>query len=151
MEFEEINNRDRNGDEHLDEWMMERYDLAKTRTLEIITEDAVQLPYRDFFQKTAAFLSQTIAIMDGDNSEKTLEELKQQNQDLYGDILPENYETSYGNPAYAVETLGEYGQAFSFLYAELRGAIVYAFEKKFPDMTVTLELFLEVYAAFAQE
>lgn len=135
----------------MDEWMMERYELAKARTKEIKTEDTVIAPYRDFFQKSAAFLEKSIGIMDGEKEEKSLEELKQQNYELYEDILPENYSCSYGNPAYAVKMLGEYGQAFSFLYAELRGVIAYAFEKDLWNMTVSLELFLEVYAAFAQE
>ena len=41
-------------------------------------------------------------------------------------------------------------QRFVF-YGELRGAVVYAFENRIWDMTVTLELFLEVYSAFTQE
>ena len=64
-------------------------------------------------------------------------------------VLPENYRNSYGNPVYACEKLGEYGKDFSFLYAELRGIVVYAFEKRLWDITVLLELFLEVYGAFA--
>ena len=135
----------------MDEWMMERYVLAKTRTKEIKTEDGVIAPYRDFFQKTAAFLEQAIEIMDGAGEEGSLEELKKQNHELYEDVLPQNYDSSYGNPAYAAKMLGEYGQAFSFLYEELRGVIPYAFEKDLWNMTVSLELFLEVYAAFAQE
>ena len=76
---------------------------------------------------------------------------KNLNHELYEDILPENYKTSYGNPVYACEKLGEYGKDFTFLYAELRGAVVYAHEKRMWDMTVLLELFLEVYGAFSQE
>lgn len=44
--------------------------------------------------------------------------------------------------------LGEYGKAFCFLYAELRGTIAYAYEKKWWDYTIAAELFLEIYAAF---
>ena len=58
-----------------------------------------------------------------------LEELKDWNHRLYEDILPENYETSYGNPQYAVSTLGEeYGQLLSYLYKEIRGDIIFAAE-----------------------
>ena len=39
---------------------------------------------------------------------------------------------------------GEYGQSFCFLYAELRGTIVYAYEKKWWDYLVCAELFLEI-------
>ena len=70
----------------MDEWMMERYVLAKTRTKEIKTEDGVIAPYRDFFQKTAACLEQAIEIMDGAGEEGSLEELKKQNHELYEDV-----------------------------------------------------------------
>ena len=149
----------------MDELLMERYALAKERVCEIKEEKAVQMPYLDFFQKTAAFLEKNVEIMDGvvflgeareprklaDAADLSIDEWKELNRDLYADILPENYRNSYGNPVYACEKLGEYGKDFSFLYAELRGIVVYAFEKRLWDITVLLELFLEVYGAFAQE
>ena len=149
----------------MDELLMERYALAKERVSEIKEEKAVPEPYLDFFQKTAAFLAKNVEVMDGvvlpgakeeprkltGAADLSMDEWKKLNQDLYEDILPENYGTSYGNPVYACEKLGEYGKEFSFLYAELRGAVTYAYEKRLWDMTVLLELFLEVYVAFAQE
>lgn len=135
----------------MDEWVMERYSLAKERVTGILSEEEVQAPYLDFFRRMAAFLEQTIEAMEQDTRKMSLVELREQNRKLYEDILPENYGNSYGNPAYAAKVLGEYGQAFTFLYAELRGAVVYAFEKRWWDFTVTLELFLEIYAAFASE
>lgn len=135
----------------MDEWIMERYSLAKDRVGEVVTEREVKEPYLDFFRKTAAFLQQTIQIVEQDERLLSLEELQEQNGKLYEDILPANYESSYGNPPYAEKMLGEYGQVFTFLYAELRGAIVYAYEKRWWDFTVSLELFLEVYSAFCSE
>ena len=135
----------------MDEWVMERYDLAKERVSEIPQETTAAEPYRDFFVREAAFLQKITAVMDHGTAGKTLEELQKQNHELYQDILPENYENSYGNPAYAQKMLGEYGKAFTFLYTELHGTIAYAFEKKAWDLTVALELFLEFYFAFSQE
>ena len=40
---------------------------------------------------------------------------------------------------------------FSFLYMELRGTIIYAFEDRMWDMLVSLEIFLEVYQLFTCE
>lgn len=128
----------------MDELLMERYALAKERVCEIKEEKAVQMPYLDFFQKTAAFLEKNVEIMDGvvflgetreprklaDAADLSIDEWKELNRDLYADILPENYKNSYGNPVYACEKLGEYGKDFSFLYAELRGIVVYAFENE---------------------
>ena len=78
-------------------------------------------------------------------------ELQSENSSLYEELFPENYGQCYGNPAYAARKLGEYGKAFSFLYTELRGTIAYAYEKKYWDYTVAVELFLEIYAAFEGE
>ena len=118
----------------VDELLMERYALAKERVSEIVEEKAVQTPYLGFFQKTAAFLKKNTEILDGETftedektkkesicaSDLSMEQWKQLNLQLYADILPENYESSYGNPVYACGQLGEYGKEFSFLYAELR-------------------------------
>nr|WP_294678414.1 aminopeptidase [uncultured Blautia sp.] len=139
------------GDEALEECMMERYALAKDRIREIISEETVKTPFLDFFQKMAAFLTDAAEVMDEKGCELSFDALKERNKKLYGDILPENYQNSYGNPAYAVKELGNYGKAFSFLYAELFGVIVYAHEKKLWDMTVAMELFLEVYSAFCED
>ncbi len=139
------------GENSLDELIMERFALAKERIMEIPEENAVPEPYCDFFRKEAQFLQKTFEVLDENFEEKTLEELQKQNHALYEDVLEENYETSYGNPAYAQKMLGEYGKDFSFLYAELHSAIAYAFERKMWDYTVGLELFLEVYSAFGQD
>ena len=135
----------------MDEWVMERYELAKERIAQIPDEKMAEEPYCDFFTKEAMFLQQVIHVMDHGIAGKNLEELQEQNHELYQDILPENYENSYGNPAYAQKMLGEYGKVFTFLYTELHGTIAYAFEKKAWDLTVVLELFLEIYSAFTQE
>ena len=139
------------GDEVLEECMKERYGLAKERIREIITEETVKKPFGDFFRNRAKFLSMAADVMDESAAELTMEVLKERNHCFYQDILPENYESSYGNPAYAVQQMGEYGKAFSFLYAEIAGTVAYAHEKRLWDMTVSMELFLEVYSAFCEE
>lgn len=79
----------------------------------------------------------------------SLEELRLENTGYYQDILPENYPTSYSSPDYAAKILGEeLGVLLSFLYTELRGMIVYAWEQKEWDLLVGLELFLQVYSEF---
>ena len=136
----------------MDEWVMERYKLAKERIVQIPEENIVKMPYQDFFIKEAEFLQKVMSVMDeNQEQDKTLEELQAQNYELYQDVLPQNYEKSYGNPVYAQKMLGEYGRAFTFLYTELHGTIGYAFEKKVWDITVGLELFLEMYSAFSEE
>jgi leucyl aminopeptidase (aminopeptidase T) len=45
--------------------------------------------------------------------------------------------------------LGEdYGRLLSFLYAELRAMIPYAFERKLEQLVIRMELFVEIYSSF---
>jgi hypothetical protein len=82
----------------------------------------------------------------------SLEELRTLNYDLYEDVLEDHYESSYAYPRYAVNKLGrKYGKLLSFLYTEIRGLIVYAFECRIFDMTIYLELFIEIYNFFEEE
>ena len=139
------------GENKLDELLKERYELAKGRLSEICTETVVEEKFLDFFHKEAAFLLKTGEILERDQKDFSMVELQSENSSLYEELFPENYGQCYGNPAYAARKLGEYGKAFSFLYTELRGTIAYAYEKKYWDYTVAVELFLEIYAAFEGE
>ncbi len=135
----------------------ERYELATYRIREIRKElrEEKNVPEKfvDYFDKMAEFLEQMIDLKEqidaGDYFSCDLNALREKNKALYADILPEHYASSYGNPAYAAEKLGEkHGQLLSFLYTELRGLIVYAFEQRKWDFVVGLELFLQVYSEF---
>ena len=135
----------------MDECLKERYELAAGRIREIQGEELVPSPYRDFFQKEAVFLTKAVMAYEEDRTLLSLEELQEENHSFYEDILPENYGSSYGNPAFASEQAGEYGQVFTFLYKELSGAVCFACEKRLWDLTVLLELFLEIYSSFCTE
>lgn len=128
----------------------ERFDLMAERILEIRTENTVKPEFADFFQKEAAFILDTIDILKmdckGALGTQTMEACVETNTRLYRDILPENYENSYTNPTYAVKKLGtEYGSLFSFLAAELRALISYAYEGRKMHMTILAELFVQIY------
>ncbi|MCI8939283.1 MAG: aminopeptidase [Dorea sp.] len=131
----------------------ERFNLAAERIRQIPEEESVRLPFRAYFQGEAQFLALLLFLLEeieaGRYEKSTMEELKRWNRKLYEDILPENYETSYGNPAYAVNMFGrETGQLLGFLYSELRGGIPYVFEGKREYLTILMELFIEVYNCF---
>lgn len=132
------------------EVIKERYDLAMERIREIGSEEDVRVPLRDYFQRVASFLilvdNVSGMIKDGSYSKLTFNELKSINRSLYEDITGDNYNHSYANPTYACERLGNrYGKLLSFLYTELRGTIVYAYEKQLYLHTIYLELFLQIY------
>lgn len=134
----------------------ERYELVTERIEAIVTEENVKEPYLDYFKKTADFLqklNQTfIFAREGKLKEESLEALRKRNEFFYQDIFEENYESSYANPAYAVEVFGEeFGGILSFLYAELRGCIGFAYEQRMQALTIFFELFVEIYGIFEQE
>ena len=131
----------------------ERFELVMERIAQIAEQTDVPEVYDDYFKKTAAFLLQLKEIVtEKENASietKTMEALEQENKALYEDLFAENYATGYGNPAYAVEKLGEeYGQILSFLYAECRKHIRDAYCAKKMNVTIAAELFVEVYNFF---
>lgn len=133
----------------------ERYELALERIRSIKTEDSVKEPYRDYFKTVAAFIDKValyLNLVEEDSLGKlTLEELAEKNHDLYEDILPDNYEESYANPTYIVKQFGKIGKLLGYLYAEIRGMIVYAAEGRLFPITIYSELFIEVYNYFEEE
>lgn len=136
------------------EVLEERYGLAVQRIREIQAERFEKENLKDYFDCTAKFLlllDETRAFLAKDGLKKAeLAELQERNKALYADILPEHYEESYGNPAYAVSRLGEeYGAKLSHLYARMRNLISAVYEGRLEDVVVGMELFLEVYTAFS--
>jgi len=136
--------------EEYNELTAERRELVQERIEGILVENPVQEPYRAYFARMAEFLQKVFAIAEeveaGKHRSKEEDVLARENRELYEDILPENYETSYANPAYAVKCFGEKeGRYLAFLYTELRAAMVRVFEGRYFDLTVTAELFVEIY------
>lgn len=142
------------------EAVRERLDLSMERIASIEKEE-IRLPYGPYFKRTAGFLGLMCELLAargiwGDAlpkrwKEQTLEELARWNERLYEDILPEHYKESFANPDWAVRCLGEgLGPLLSFLYTEIRGCIVYAFEMRLENITILAETFLEVYNLFTQ-
>ena len=117
------------------EAVLERYELSMERIESICTEEMKEKNFEEYFQKTAKFICHIQNLLEKIEKDwlktATEEELRAENQILYEDILPENYDTSFGNPDYAEAKLGsDFGKLFSFVYAEIRGMIVYAFEER---------------------
>ncbi len=134
----------------------ERYDLAIGRIREIKDEQTVAEVFQDYFRNAAGFIllidDVRTRLADGSYAQLSLEELQEINHQLYADILPDHYDKSYANPAFAAAAFGKpYGQLLSFLYAELRGAIAYVYERKTEYLDILFELFLEIYGQFEQK
>ena len=131
----------------------ERFLLVMERIAEIAEETDVPETFDDYFKKTAAFLLQLKSVLEKAEADTlkdaSLTECEKRNAVFYDGIKAENYGKSYGNPTYAVEKLGEeYGQILSALYAECRKRITDAYAAKKMNVTITAELFVEIYNYF---
>lgn len=139
-----------------DQLIKERYELSMERIGRFLTEETVKEPYRDYFRRTAEFILMIGRLVkekeEGSFESWDLKTLKAWNQQLYEDVLPGNYEESYANPSYAADMLGEeIGKLLSFLYTEIRGDIIYAFENRLLDIVIYSEALIEIYNLFEDE
>lgn len=138
------------------ELLEERRKLSLERIRQIPEEKSVPVTYREYFAEMAKYIVKLQELEkrlnEGILEHGSMEELQALNVGPYRDILPEMYEHSYGNPAYAAKMLGEgYGQMLSFLYAEIQGMVVSVYEDRLWDCVVVMELFLEIYHMFEEE
>ena len=136
--------------------MEERYTLVIEKSNEILNEAAVDAKYESFFKAAAKLILLIDEIKtkkeEGFFDEGDLEELEAFNKKLYEEIEPENYKSSFANPTYAVENLGEeYGQMLCFAYTSLRSAIMDMFEGDLEPALIRCELLIEIYSLFEDE
>ncbi len=141
--------------EQENEGIMERFQLSMDRISQISSEKTVLQPFHDYFTRTASFICLMGEYLDfieeGKLNTASLNELKEWNLKFYEDILPDSYETSYANPAYAVEKLGDgFGQLLCYLYKEIRGDIVFVHENRLTDITILNEALIEIYNMFEE-
>lgn len=135
----------------------ERFELAFDKIKAIATGGGeIAEKYSDYFVKTANFIIEIYELRElikaGEVAKLPENELAIINQSIYSDILPLNYEASYGNPTFAVDRLGEeYGQLLSMLYTQIRAVIAYAYEGKDEEFLILMELFIQVACLFAAE
>lgn len=140
----------------MNDFIRERYELSLERICSFCEEDSVKEPYRAYFCAMAKFIKKCDLVLNsqvsGEMKHWTMEQHEAINAALYEDILPENYVTSYANPEYAAAVFGEQlGKLLCFLYTEIRGDIVYAYEQRVEDMVIYNEALIEIYNVFADE
>lgn len=132
----------------------ERFALCFDRVKEIAENAEVREQFEEYFKRTAKFVERIVNAYElagqGFFEHAEIAELRRVNRELYEDIFSENYESCYANPAYACTKFGtKMGRLLSFLAAELRSMIPYAFERRLADLVIRMELFVEVYNMFS--
>ncbi|MDO4293922.1 MAG: aminopeptidase [Eubacteriales bacterium] len=133
----------------------ERFELAAERIGQIPGQAETEGAFRDYFAETAEYLSVMAEeyrwIAGGGLQAASLQELERHNEICFIDLLGRNYETSFANPAWARQRLGEtFGGLLSAVAAELRSLPAFVYEQRLEEVTIRLELFLEIYCAFAE-
>ncbi len=81
-----------------------------------------------------------------------IKELESFNQSIYSEILAENYDTSFANPAYAVAQYGDkIGQLISAIYIEYRAYFSHVVNFEINDLAKKNQLFLDIVASMKAE
>ncbi|WIF95807.1 aminopeptidase [Caminicella sporogenes] len=125
-------------------------------TLEVIrkineeTENLNINKYNKFFNyvsKSILKMADLEAKIDEDYfKSKTFEQLLEENNKLYEEMLPAKYEFSFANPSFCVKEFGnEIGQILCYIYSRVRGYISFAFTHKIFKMEKNNRLFIDVY------
>ena len=131
----------------------ERYELAIARIRQMQEEHLSDEQFDAYFHAVSKYIlladEELEFVTSGRIKEASIEQLKEHNYRIYEDILPENYESSFANPTFAVSKLGDdFGKLLSSIYFEVRNVIPYAYEGNIFAMLIRIEVFLEVYGAF---
>ena len=137
-----------------DDNVAERYALAIERITQINNDCEIKNKSQaDYFSKVSAFIMLMDRLKtDVENKafdDMSLEELDEYNNSLYADVAGEAYDKSYANPRVCAKAFGEEtGKLMAMVYMELRGLIVYMYEKRLADAVAVMELFIEIYCIF---
>lgn len=129
----------------------ERYELALERIKMIREEHTVSAEFQDYFIQAANVVEAATEYLDFDYRQYSMEELEAGNQRLYGELQAEAYEKSYANPQYAEKQLGDNGKVLSFLYTELLSLHRYAGESRCSELTIHMELLIEIYNLYEDQ
>lgn len=133
------------------EAIRERYELALERIKMIREEHTVLAELQDYFIQAANVVETATEYLDFDYRQYSMEELEAGNQRLYGELQAEAYEKSYANPQYAEKQLGDSGKVLSFLYTELLSLHRYARESRCSELTIHMELLIEIYNLYEDQ
>ena len=136
--------------------ILESYEKGLEKINEICLEtekslEAVELKeFYKFFNHVGKFILK-LAVMERNLYQehfklKKFHELKSENHELYKELIGDNYNTSYANPEYAVEVLGDgVGQFLSAFYVRIRQGISYAYKNRVFSLEENNQTFIEIF------
>lgn len=129
--------------------MGERFELAKQRIEEIVSEQILPLEVQEYFSKEAEFIIYALNVYEkiekGELCKLGLSELRENNDKLYHggvDITSEKHENK---DFHEVKGVNSYLKALTM---ELRDIIPYVYEQDLENVLIRMELFLEMYSVY---
>ncbi len=147
-------------EEYMEVWndkeeIAERMELCGERLMQMQAEETVPVEYRGFFKSQAEKMLRVFAyakaVEDGTFFKQSLGECRGCFDNLYAEILPETYGTSFSNPAYTVKLFGKrYGRLLTYLAAKLNAQIFPASEGNLLFPVMAAELLIEIYNYFEE-
>jgi len=128
-------------------------ELRNERKDELTQEQGEGKKYLPYFEALTVFLNNALdtyeKIQNPDYFLRDLNELRKDQNLLFGELKPENYPDSFANPTFSVSRFGlSMGRYLAFLYWEEMQILPYIYERKTEEILIRLELFLEVYGEF---
>jgi len=124
----------------------ERFELMAERMKFIADEANVPEAFQGYVKAMADYINFSISLLGKE------EYSADDNKKIFEMQEPGNYETSYLNPGYAKEMLGEeFGPSLCVLAYELQGLPAYAIEGRKMHLTIWLELFSEIVTLLQDE
>lgn len=135
-------------DDYLDD--IEKIKEIKRETENILENGSEKKEYYSFFNHTSKLILK-LAQVENDVSkdyfsDNSFDNLLEINKDLYNELLGDNYEKSYANPAYAAAVFGDkYGQLMSYFYCLYMKYVDHAFSHRIYKMEECNRVFVEVY------
>jgi len=130
--------------------------LNRVQEILIETQNHTENKYNSFFNHLAQWIL-LIAEYEKDFSfeyikSQSFDSLKEYNQALYTEILPENYKKSYANPTYAVSVFGEKtGQLLCAFYSNFRQFITFAANHMIYKINRAIIQYIQLYDLYLKE
>ena len=137
------------------EEIKERMELCAERLSSMEAEETVPAEYRDFFgtqaKKMLLLFDYAKEVEAGSFLNRSEAGCRAYFDELYREVLPQNYGESYANPKYTVKKFGKrYGRLFAYLAAKLNAQIFYAAEGNLLFVVMAAELLIELYNYFEE-
>ena len=134
----------------------ERYELVTTRINGItqeIDENIEKSSISEYFKYTFELAAKIVNLYNNIKNDKlgtmSLDKLKKNNDELHGDLIAGNYDTNFANPEYVYNRLlvdmeeeetSRLCKLLTYMVAELRACIPYAYEQRKFEITIIFEL-----------